>query len=372
MKDWKDRNTQKDAAGDNADIDRESTRRGAMRILEALSGVEDELLERSEDREIKSAKRLPMRYSRAWAAVLCLAVAGAMSWGGYRLTMRVEKSGGSSADNCMPEAAEESGAAPADTAGFAEGGEVAAEQKQDDYNGQSTDDAGVRQEDLGGGVGTWEEAEGTIDSDGEKRASGQSMGAGSGESGGMPSTESAQEAAGEESLDMSGCPALNAVKYSLEEARGQKLVGDYIPETVPQGYTFESAGSNLDMTETNLRVTWSRGMDFITWDVVQVREAPETVDIEKTESYDKRLYEIPYAESVPEEYRQSMDNPVFAWEDFSLETVRSRMISYEDSGDTDTPRGSFSVLYPDNIIVHFSGRGTAEEIWEMFGSMAMR
>ena len=37
-----------------------------------------------------------------------------------------------------------------------------------------------------------------------------------------------------------------------------------------------------------------------------------------------------------------------------------------DSGDTDTPRGNFAVLYSDGVLVEFSGRGTAEEIWNMF------
>ena len=45
------------------------------------------------------------------------------------------------------------------------------------------------------------------------------------------------------------------------------------------------------------------------------------------------------------------------------------MKSYDDAGDTDTPRGNFSVLYPDGVVVRFNGRGTAQEIWEMFCSM---
>ena len=45
------------------------------------------------------------------------------------------------------------------------------------------------------------------------------------------------------------------------------------------------------------------------------------------------------------------------------------MKSYDDQGDTDTPRGNFSVLYEGGVLIRFSGRGTAEEIWEMFCSM---
>ncbi len=52
-----------------------------------------------------------------------------------------------------------------------------------------------------------------------------------------------------------------------------------------------------------------------------------------------------------------------------MEIVESRMKAYEDSGDTATPRGNFKVLYPDGVLVSFNGRGTAQEIWDMFCSM---
>ena len=103
--------------------------------------------------------------------------------------------------------------------------------------------------------------------------------------------------------------------------------------------------------------------------IVKAESPCATVDVEKPETYDERMYSIPYAESVPEEYRQSVNDPTFAREDLTLEIIKSRMLSYSDSGDTDTPRGNFSVLCSDGVLVRFNGRGTAEEIWEMFCSM---
>lgn len=110
-------------------------------------------------------------------------------------------------------------------------------------------------------------------------------------------------------------------------------------------------------------------MDMILLHLEQTQGTVETVDVEKPEIYDERLYEVPYGETVPEEYRQVFQDPVFALEDFSLEIVESRMKAYEDSGDTATPRGNFKVLYPDGVLVSFNGRGTAQEIWDMFCSM---
>lgn len=258
---------------------------------------------------------------------------------------------------------------------FAEGesgaGEAGAEagaagQYQDDYSGQNMDDNSVKQHDMTDGGSDMSAAESGKGGE-EKPVSGELE---VGKEQEEPLTEGAQEEAALD-LDTQPCSRLNEKKYTLEEAKSQELVSSYLPENLPQGYGFKTARCNLDMEEKNLSVTWTRGMDSILWSVVQVKEAPETVDVEKPESYDERLYEIPHGETVPEEYRQSMDNPVFAWEDLSLEVVRSRMISYADSGDTSTPRGSFSVLYPDNIVVDFNGRGTAEEIWEMFCSMSL-
>ena len=166
-----------------------------------------------------------------------------------------------------------------------------------------------------------------------------------------------------------GCGKLNAIEYSLQAAGQIEGLGEYVPETLPEGYKFESAYSNQDLDRENLTVSWSRGMDMILLHLEQTQGTVETVDVEKPEIYDERLYEVPYGETVPEEYRQIFQDPVFALEDFSLEIVESRMKAYEDSGDTATPRGNFKVLYPDGVLVSFNGRGTAQEIWDMFCSM---
>lgn len=110
-------------------------------------------------------------------------------------------------------------------------------------------------------------------------------------------------------------------------------------------------------------------MDSILLGIEKTDSAPDTVDIARAETYDVRLYEIPYGETVPEEYREVFQDPVFAMEDLSLEVIRSRVVSYQDRGDTATPRGNFRVLYPEGVLVRFNGRGTPEEIWEMFCSM---
>lgn len=369
----------------------ESRQGQALRIMDALSAVDEELLERSYGeaaQEIyfdgKRSHKLLWQYVRPWAAVLCLAVVGVLGWGSYELTRKVNDmpSGGSMNDMAImsvelpndgegaaPEAVpEEGGAAGQAAGGMAEEEEVDRMSQENAGNklmGADTDGA----HDLGGTSG----ATGTSGNSGMPQREGDKAEEKSGDiqPGAGAVQEGSTESATEETavLDGEGCPAAKLQELTEAEARSREGLGDYIPEKAPGKYSFESAFCNLDLQEANVTITWSRGMDSILWTVTEVEEVPETVDIEAPKTYDRRLYEIPYAETVPQEYRQSMDSPVFAWEDFTLEAVRSRMTAYSDRGDTDTPRGNFAVLYPNNIVVRFNGRGTAEEIWEMFDSI---
>ncbi|MCI9188739.1 MAG: hypothetical protein HFH84_03765 [Lachnospiraceae bacterium] len=374
----------------------ESRQGQALRIMEALSGADEELLERSENERAQSISTYKKRkyvkgrgfqplwrYARPWAAVLCLAVVGALGWGGYQLILKVDNpaSGGNMNDMAMQLEtieldAEGEGALPEEAGAAEYNAEDMAAQKADDSmsqdnggdfdegidaNGTNVTEGYSGSQERYGTSGTSQHGSGGTEEKSSETATGM----------GKEQESVSKESAAEESvmIDSDGCPAVNLNKFTEAEARSQEGLGDYIPEKVPQGYSFESAFSNADGQEANLTLTWSKGMDSIMWSVEEVAEAPETVDIDAAETYDERLYEIPYAETVPQEYRQSMDNPTFAWEDFTLETVRSRMISRADRGDTDTPRGNFAVLLPNNIVVRFNGRGTAEEIWEMFDSI---
>ncbi len=316
----------------------------AMKLLEALSGVDQDLLERAEKKAAASpGRRIPAGSpwrNWSWAALLCLALVGAMGWGGYQMTRQVNEEG----------------------AGFAgdSGGNVEAIEVPSGEEGaiEQWAEGGTDQEEAGAGEG------GTVEDKAETGAvNGEEV-----EAGDLQDKSSAEGAVKEE-MDMSSSQKADRIKYTEEQAREQEKLGGYLPVELPEGYVFESAWSESDSVEANLTAVWVRGMDSIMWSVRIAEEAPETVALKLPETYDLNLYEIPYSESVPDRYRESVENPVFAREDFSLEAVEARMTVREDTGDTETPGGNFSVLYPDNVVVSFNGRGTAEEIWEMFCSL---
>lgn len=332
----------------------------AMRIMDALSRVDEELLERcGQSGQSRNGHHRPLwQQARAWAAVLCLAVVGAVSFGGYRLTqmggMDSGSSGGENASYALEtveldeEAVEEEEGMAVDTV-QPNGAEVPMQTQAPMQTPEENEFAGQRQESM---------------TDAEKN--GYQVEKGTKEMDNGANAEAAQEEAKE---DMDGCLPLQAQKLTEAEARSTEELGSYVPTVLPKGYGFESASRNLDRQEENLTLCWSRGMDSILIGIEKTDSAPDTVDIAKVETYDVRLYEIPYGETVPEEYREAFQDPVFAIEDLSLEVIMSRVVSYQDRGDTDTPRGNFRVLYPDGVLVRFNGRGMPEEIWEMFCSM---
>ena len=71
---------------------------------------------------------------------------------------------------------------------------------------------------------------------------------------------------------------------------------------------------------------------------------------EETERYDLSLYPIPRADSVPEELREVVDNPIFYAEELSPELIWARAYKTGEQGDSNGWRMSFSVLYGDMVV----------------------
>ena len=86
------------------------------------------------------------------------------------------------------------------------------------------------------------------------------------------------------------------------------------------------------------------------------------VDPAEPETYDLRLYSIPWCDSVPEKYRETVDHPAFRAEDMSFSIVEARGREHDTGGMT----YSFDVLHPDGTLVSFHCDGmTAQQVWEL-------
>jgi len=103
-------------------------------------------------------------------------------------------------------------------------------------------------------------------------------------------------------------------------------------------------------------------MDGLSWVVTPYTEedVPRLTSVDDKKNYDLSLYPIPRADSVPDELREIVDNPIFSAEELTLEAVYCRAYKVDDAGDTDGWRMIFSVKYGD-VIVSVSTKGVEPE-----------
>ena len=317
---------------------------GAMKIFEALSGVDEELLLKSESvSHVKQTVVIPFwKYAKALAACVCVLLLGGLLW---KMPQQMEK------NQVSKDCAIEDMFLMKEDAGCAEEAEYAEEVCDTDQSFIECDNGSMNLTDVNKQTG---EADGndsvklTDENLQEKELSGNS---------GMSMTDKNQQ----------------TLKLSEQEVRNIEVFRPYIPETLPAGYAFESAGAvaaqDTDEFE-EIRIIWTKGMDDIWWEIKAVDASGiSCVDVKAVERYDTHLYDIPYCDTVPEEYREDFLYPVFCRGDFSLEVIEKRMKSVQDAGDTGTPGGRFSVLYKEGILISFDGKASAKDVWAMFESL---
>jgi len=149
---------------------------------------------------------------------------------------------------------------------------------------------------------------------------------------------------------------------TLIEARAESDFGRYLPSEIPAGfgdasiYRFKFQDSNF------LTAMWSRGMDDLSWVITPYTEedAHRITSVDDKKNYDLSLYPIPRADSVPDELREIVNDPIFEAEELTLEAVYCRAYKVNDAGDTDGWRMKFSVKYGD-VIVSVSAKGVEPE-----------
>lgn len=149
---------------------------------------------------------------------------------------------------------------------------------------------------------------------------------------------------------------------TLSEAQAEPDFGQYLPSELPAGFG-EDAIRRFQFQHSNyLSGFWSKGLDHLSWVVSPYTEkdAHRLTSVNHKENYDLSLYPIPRAESVPDELREIVDDPIFDADELTLETVYCRAYKVNDAGDTDGWRMNFCVRY-DDIIVDVQAKGVDPE-----------
>ena len=157
-------------------------------------------------------------------------------------------------------------------------------------------------------------------------------------------------------------PEFFDLKLTLSEAQADADFGAYMLGAVPSGYAAESIRRYRDQNNDYLSGLWIKGYDELSWQISSYTEqdANRLTGINEIENYDLSLYPIPRADSVPDELRQIVDNPIFIAEELTLDAVCSRAYKPGESGDSSGWRMTFSVKYG-NFIVRVSSKGVEPE-----------
>ncbi|MCI8422092.1 MAG: hypothetical protein HFF50_00950 [Lawsonibacter sp.] len=157
----------------------------------------------------------------------------------------------------------------------------------------------------------------------------------------------------------------NASFDTLAQARQEADFAPYLPAAELEGYgEFYGSLSYQEGWENTLFVRWSRGYDDVEVCIYLggLGKSCHLVDPDQPETYDLRRYPIPWCDSVPEVYRETVSDPTFRAEDMSLEIVEARGREHDTGG----LRFSFEVLHPDGTVVSYQCSGlTAQQVWAL-------
>lgn len=167
-------------------------------------------------------------------------------------------------------------------------------------------------------------------------------------------------------------PDLRDDRLSLEEAYSDVRFGKYLPQELPPHFTFDNANRFINQTRDSLSALWYKGTGHISWQasVITDMEKENIISVADKENYDLSLYSIPYADSVPDDLRQIVNNPIFLAEEMTLNVVKARAVySENDTGDEQGYRIKFGVLY-DDVLIDISVKNvTPDTVWAMLLSL---
>ncbi len=150
-------------------------------------------------------------------------------------------------------------------------------------------------------------------------------------------------------------PLLRDEQLTLEEGYKEEDFGKYLI-SVPDRYVLNSCSRIIDQRWDYLSVSWSYDYDDVEENIHYINDEDRErfiEDIGEVERYDLNLYSIPWSDSVPDDFRATVENPIFRVEDLTKELIEKRM---GEDGDI-----VFSVLYPKDVVVEIRAKGLEGE-----------
>lgn len=327
----------------------------ARKLFEALSGVDEELLERCNCE--KTGKIVYMsslwKYRKTMAACACLLAVGALSFGGYQLLGERTGSSGSGSDLTAPAQISDM-ATPMETRAGAASGDVEAasqvtepEEAKTEGTGsvqsQVTADEGAENDAIRNNAGKFSELK-----DNDVTSSvGESL-SGSGDrssaidnlQNSMLHNGTAEKSDAQMDKEMASTDSRGEIPWNT--ACKAEPFGNYIPTVIPAGYEPLSARqSSMPNEWNNMIFKWGNGEQTLCLNMT-VGEAKTKGEIKAEIEKSDGLYQYPA-------------------EDFRKEMIPESMVD---------GKIAFTLYYSDGMRIDFSGSITEDEMWELVKSIS--
>lgn len=161
------------------------------------------------------------------------------------------------------------------------------------------------------------------------------------------------------SIIPSEIPEWTEKEMTLEEAYRDPDFGAYLPKELPEGFELNGCYRWKDQQTDMLSGVWSHGYDTLSWRIYSMGadDWNRLTDTDEPKNYDMSLYPVPLCDSVPENLRTIVNNPIFKAEELTLDVVQARVSQAADAGDPSTLRiSAFGVLYGD-VVVEVNAKG---------------
>ena len=162
------------------------------------------------------------------------------------------------------------------------------------------------------------------------------------------------------------------VALTFEQALSDADFGAYVSANAPSLFSFASSTKSTGKDGACLSVLWEEAADnsdgVIDWKISRsaADEHDRIVHADEREKYDRTLYSFPWDKSVPEEFREYFENPVFLAGELTPEMLKARAhLAENDRIGAPGQQVDFSVLY-DDVIVFVNAIGASpEQLYDM-------
>ena len=166
-------------------------------------------------------------------------------------------------------------------------------------------------------------------------------------------------------------------RLTVQQAREDSDFGSHLPAALPAGFAYDGEkpahrllGQNQNFLSVLAYSGGQSGYREISLRYGYADGSQTVLKEEDTELYDLTPYAIPWADTMPEQLRETLERPLFSAEGLTLEMVQKRCYSLDDRGDSDGVRCHFSIRFSDGVVVEIRTKGlAAEEVFQLIQEM---